>query len=213
MNASREHFSSINVHAGALDILCKKARHTSVHGQPPSNDRNRMCEADRRDSPPGRAPHKSGTAGWSQRNIWCSLDPIWRDILHPHRNVSSNGRAAGSDLETSVVNPTNVHSSRQGPSQTQTTATERATKAMMNRRDLHVKSLWVTFSTERANDMKGSLSRATFNKYSILIIELPLDAEMGDDRRPIFCRWTGPPMFRPMACATASWKAGLGLSR
>lgn len=45
-----------------------------------------------------------------------------------------------------------------------------------------------TFSTDSEKAMKGNLSRATFNKYSILIMELPLDAEMGDDRRPIFCR-------------------------
>jgi hypothetical protein len=60
-------------------------------------------------------------------------------------------------------------------------------------------SKYFTFSTVRENAMNGSLSSATFNKYSILIMELPLDAMTGEDRRPIFCKWTGPPTFNPTA--------------
>jgi hypothetical protein len=56
-----------------------------------------------------------------------------------------------------------------------------------------------TFSNVMENAMNGSLSSAIFNRYSILIIEFPLDVEIGDDKSPIRCRCTGPPAQSPIA--------------
>lgn len=163
----------------------------------------------------GKVPHKFETEEWLRRSIWCSLDPIWHGIWHLHQNVSWNVGLVELCLETSISSPTSGHSCQRDPFRTQTTATGKRRKhILMNGFNLHMwRDFLRTFSTDKEKAINGSLSRATFNKYSILIMEFPLEVEMGDDRRPIFWRWTGPPMFKPMAWATASWNAALGLSR
>lgn len=172
-----------------------------------------MCAAGLRGLLRGTVPHRFETGECSPRNILYSPDLKWRDISRQRQNASLNEQGAESGLEISTASPTILRSFLLDPFRTRTTATkgERFPKkpfwwiAFMNFES--------TFSTDNEKAMNGSLSRATFSKYSILIIELPLDAEMGVDRRPIFCKWTGPPTFKPTACATASWKAWFGLSR
>lgn len=46
----------------------------------------------------------------------------------------------------------------------------------------------ITFSTDSENAINGSLSRATFSRYSMLKMELPLAADIGVDSNPSFCR-------------------------
>ena len=51
---------------------------------------------------------------------------------------------------------------------------------------MNEKASTLTLSTVKENAMKGSLSRATLSKYSIFIIEFPLDAARVDGKSPIF---------------------------
>lgn len=178
---------------------------TLITDPPPEIDKSRMCVMVRRDLPLGTAQRRFETEGWWRQSIWCSPDPIWCDTWRRHRSASWCAKAAESSPGSVTAGPTSERSCRPVPSRTRTSATVRGKKSNFDEsmRFTCERRFFLTFSTDSEKAMKGNLSRATFNKYSILIMELPLAAEMGDDRRPIFCRWTGPPTFRPMACATA----------
>lgn len=187
------------------DVKWKSRSIRTLIADPPLEiDKSRMCVMVRRDLLPGTVRRRFETGGRWRRNIWCSPDPIWCGTWRRHRNASWSARAAELSPGSVAAGPTSERSCRPVPSRTRTNATAREKKSNIDESKWFTcERLLFTFSTDNEKAMKGNLSRATFNKYSILIMELPLAAEMGDDRRPIFCRWTGPPTFRPIACATA----------